>query len=91
MEKIIPISDLQSQAKKYVEQVNKTDEPVIVTRRGRAAAVLVSYDSFEGLLATQDEMAFGDWRRRLARAKDEAESGKGASLESYLQKRARRS
>lgn len=91
MEKIIPISDLQSQAKKYVEQVNKTDEPVIVTRRGRAAAVLVSYDSFEGLLATQDEMAFGDWRQRLAKAKSESESGKGASLESYLQKRARRS
>ncbi|MDE2510806.1 MAG: type II toxin-antitoxin system Phd/YefM family antitoxin, partial [Elusimicrobia bacterium] len=31
MNKIIPISDLQTSAKKYVEQVRETDEPVIVT------------------------------------------------------------
>lgn len=91
MERIIPISDLQSKAKKYVEQVKKTEEPVIVTQRGRATAVLVSFDSFEGLLATQDEMSFKDWRRRLARAEKESREGKGISLESYLQKRTRRS
>jgi len=39
MEKIIPISDLQTKAKKYVDQVKKTEEPIIITQRGRAAAV----------------------------------------------------
>jgi PHD/YefM family antitoxin component YafN of YafNO toxin-antitoxin module len=38
MDKIIPISDLQTKAKKYVDQVKETEEPVVITQRGRAAA-----------------------------------------------------
>ncbi len=91
MNKIIPISDLQTSAKKYVEQVRETDEPVIVTQRGRASAVLVSYESYEGLMATQDEMTFPDWRKRLARAKKEGAAGKTVSLEEYDVHRSRRS
>ena len=91
MDKIIPISDLQSKAKKYVDQVKKTDQPVIVTQRGRAAAVLVSYESFEGLVATQDEMSFSDWQERLAQAKKDSSQKKGMTLEAYLKKRAAKS
>jgi prevent-host-death family protein len=90
MDRIIPISDLQTKAKKYVEQVRETDEPVIVTQRGRASAVLVSYESYEGLLATQDEMTFPDWRKRLARAKREEAAGKTIPLEEYASRRKRR-
>ena len=57
MDKIIPISDLQTQAKKYVDQVKETEQPVVITQRGRAAAVLVSYEAYEGFLATRrDEL-----------------------------------
>lgn len=91
MDKIIPISDLQTQAKKFVEQVRKTAEPLIVTQRGRASAVLVSYEAYEGLLATQDEMSYEDWKSRLSRARREGRTGKSRSLEAYLQKRSRRS
>ncbi|MBI2337350.1 MAG: type II toxin-antitoxin system Phd/YefM family antitoxin [Deltaproteobacteria bacterium] len=81
MEKIIPISDLQSQAKKFVEQVNKTREPVIITQRGRAAALLVDLESYEGHMATLDEMSYPDWEKRLAKAK--RERGKGVKLEDF--------
>lgn len=87
---MIPISDLQTKAKKYVDQVRETAQPIIVTQRGRASAVLVSYESFEGLLATQDEVGFPDWKRRLARAERESHEGRGVPLESYLRKRSRR-
>ena len=88
MNQIIPISDLQTHAKKYVEQVKKTLEPVIVTQRGRAAAILVDYHAYEGHLASQDELTYPDWRKRLIRAHQE--SGSGIPLESYLKKRAAR-
>jgi prevent-host-death family protein len=88
MQHIIPISDLQTQAKKYIDQVRKTKEPILVTQRGRAAVVLVEYENYEGHQATLDEMAYPDWERRLARA--QAESGKGISLEAYLKKRSRK-
>jgi prevent-host-death family protein len=89
MNQIIPISDLQSSAKRYVDQVRKTDRPVIVTQRGRPAAVLVSYEDFEGFEATRDEMAFSDWRRRLARAEKESKEGRGVELGAYLKKHRR--
>lgn len=90
MQKIIPISDLQSKAKKYVDQVKETDQPVIVTQRGRAAAVLVSYDTFEGYLATRDEMSYRDWPHRLERAEREARASKRITLDAYVKRRARR-
>lgn len=90
MDTIIPISDLQTKAKKYVDQVKKTAEPIVITQRGRAAAVLVNYDEFEGLRAAQREMSFPDWKKRLERAEKESGHAKGVELEDYLQKRKRR-
>lgn len=90
MDKIIPISDLQTKAKQVVEQVKDTDQPVVITQRGRAAAVLVSVETYEGLLATRDEMSYSDWEARLAQAKRESKRGKGVSLDSYVKRRARR-
>jgi prevent-host-death family protein len=89
VDKIIPISDLQTSAKRYVDQVRKTDQPVIVTQRGRPAAVLVSYAEFEGLLETKAEMAFGDWRQRLARAEKESRTGRRVALDAYVKQRRR--
>jgi prevent-host-death family protein len=88
MDKIIPISDLQSKAKKYVDQVRLTEEPVIITQRGRAAAILVDYDSYEGHLLTLDEMSYPDWRARLAQGKRESHAGKGIELHAFLKKKA---
>lgn len=90
MDKIIPISDLQTKAKKYVDQVRETEQPVVVTQRGRASAVLVSYEAYEGMLATMDEMSYPDWRQRLKRARKESAEGKGIPLETYLAGRKRR-
>ncbi|NNN07020.1 MAG: type II toxin-antitoxin system Phd/YefM family antitoxin [Elusimicrobia bacterium] len=90
MDKIIPISDLQTKAKKYVDQVRETEQPVVVTQRGRASAVLVSYEAYEGMLATMDEMSYPDWRQRLARAKREEAAGKTIPLSVYLAQRKRR-
>lgn len=90
MDKIIPISDLQSHAKKYVDQVKETDQPVVITQRGRAAAVLVSYAEYEGFLATRDEMSYPDWDRRLRRAIKESAAGKHVTLDAYLKRRSRR-
>jgi len=56
----------------------------------RAAAVLVSYEAYEGFLATRDEMSYPDWERRLKQAHREAKQGKGISLDAYLKRRAQR-
>jgi prevent-host-death family protein len=89
MDKIIPISDLQAAAKKYVDQVKNTDEPIIITQRGRAAAVLMKYESYEGHILTQEEMGNSDWKARLALVQKESARTKGIDLDKYLKGRSR--
>jgi prevent-host-death family protein len=89
MDKIIPISDLQTKAKKYIDQVRETEEAIIVTQRGRASAVLVNYEVYEGMLALQDEMSFPDFKKRMAQARREQAAGKTFSLEEVLAQRKR--
>lgn len=90
IDKIVPISDLQSKARQIVDQVQRTETPIVITRRGRAAAVLLDYATYEGLVAMQDEMSFPDWRKRLDRAEKEFRSGKAIALEDYVRARAKR-
>jgi len=90
MEKIIPISDLQTRAKKIVESVKQTRDPVIITQRGRPAALLVNYEDYEGMVATLDELSQPDWRERLAEAERDSKAGKGIELEEFKAKRAKR-
>lgn len=86
-EKIVPISDLQAKAGEIVDQVQDTEEAVVITRRGRASAVLIDYATYEGLLATREELSYPDWHARLARAEADSRAGKGTSLSDYKRSR----
>jgi antitoxin YefM len=90
MEKIIPISELQTRAKNIVESVKRTRDPVVITQRGRPAALLVNYEEYEGIMATLEEMSQPDWRERLAQAERDSKAGKGVELEEFKAKRAQR-
>ena len=46
MKNIVPITDLQRQAGQIISGLKDSDEPVIVTQRGRAAAVIISADRY---------------------------------------------
>ena len=65
--KIIPISDLRQNASDVVKGVSSSREPVFITQRGRAAAVLVSMEVYED---SQREL---DVLRVLARGEKEIE------------------
>ena len=73
MKKIIPITDLQRQAGQVVGSLSDSDEPVIVTQRGRAAAVIVSierYRQIEDDLERLDELELSEMvgQARMAKA-----------------------
>lgn len=59
MKNIVPITDLQRQAGQIVSGLADSDEPVVITQRGRAAAVIVSasrYAEIEEDLRRLDEL-----------------------------------
>jgi prevent-host-death family protein len=77
MNKIIPITDLQRQAGQIVSGVVNSDESVIITQRGRPAAVLVSaarYSQIEEDLATLDELELVDMVTRSREAMNRGET-----------------
>ena len=47
MPNIVPISDLRQGAAALLKKVKDSREPIVVTQRGRAAAVLLSVDEYE--------------------------------------------
>ena len=76
--KIIPISDLRQNASDVVKSVSSTREPVFITQRGRAAAVMVSMEVYKN---TQHEM---DILHLLARGEKEIETGTAYELNDVL-------
>lgn len=76
--KIIPISDLRQNASDVVKSVSSSREPVFITQRGRAAAVMVSMAVYEN---SQHEM---DVLHLLARGEKEIEAGIGHELSDVL-------
>jgi prevent-host-death family protein len=76
--KIIPISDLRQNASDVVKGVSSSREPVFITQRGRAAAVLVSMEAYED---SQREI---EVLRLLARGEKEIDAGIGHELGDVL-------
>jgi len=75
---IIPITDLRQDATAIVKRVIVSREPLVITQRGRAAAVLVSMETYKH---SQHELEI---LRLLARGEKEIEAGKGYELDEVL-------
>jgi len=75
---IIPVSDLRKDAAKVLKKLKELKEPLIITQRGRAAAVMQSVESFE-----QSEH-YKELLRLLAKGEREIEIGEGYDLDTVL-------
>ena len=75
---IIPVSDLRKDAAKVLKRVKDSREPVVITQRGRAAAVLLSVEAFEQSERDRELL------RLLAKGEREIEAGEGHDLDSVL-------
>jgi len=76
--KIIPISDLRQDASGVIKRVAASRDPLFITQRGRATAVMLSMKEYE---QTQHELEI---LRLLARGEKEIEAGVSFDLDSVL-------
>ena len=75
---IIPISDLRQDAAKLLKQLQNDKEPLIITQRGRATAVMLGVDAYEKLEHEKEIL------RLLAKGEKEIETGIGYELDIIL-------
>jgi prevent-host-death family protein len=75
---IIPVTDLRQDAAAALKRLKTSKQPVVITQRGRAAAVLLSMEEYER----------GEHERQLlrliARGEQEITAGKGFDLDAVL-------
>lgn len=76
--KLIPITDLRQDSSAVLETVRNSREPLIITQRGRAAAVMLSVEEYE---RSENERQILEL---LARGEKEIAAGKGFSLGAVL-------
>jgi len=75
---IIPVSDLRQDAAKLLNRLRKSKEPLIITQRGRASAVIIGVDAYEEMEHEKELL------RLLARGEREIEAGQGYDLDTVL-------
>jgi prevent-host-death family protein len=74
----IPVSDLKQDASTTLKRVQKSKRPLIVTQRGRPAAVLLSMDVYQKREQEREIL------RLLALGEREIAAGKGYDLDEVL-------
>ncbi len=75
---IIPVSDLRQDTSNLLKKLRKSKEPLIITQRGRASAVIIGVDAYEESEHEKELL------RLLARGEKEIEIGQGFDLDSVL-------
>ncbi|MFZ2631886.1 MAG: type II toxin-antitoxin system Phd/YefM family antitoxin [Desulfosalsimonadaceae bacterium] len=75
---IIPVSDLRQDAAKLLRELNKNKEPLIITQRERATAVMIGVEAYEKSEHEKQLL----WL--LAKGEREIESGEGYDLDAVL-------
>jgi prevent-host-death family protein len=75
---IIPVSDLRQDAARTLRRLNRSSQPLVVTQRGRATAVLVGIKEYQ---RSERERAI---LKLLAQGEREIRAGRGTDLETVL-------
>lgn len=75
---IIPVSDLRQDAAKVMKQLRNSKEALIITQRGRAAAVIIGVEAHEKSEHEKEIL------RLLAKGNREMEIGEGYDLDDVL-------
>lgn len=75
---IVPVSDLRQDAARVLKDLNQSDEPIFITQRGRATAVLVGIDAYARAEAEREILLL------LARGEREIAEGVGHSLDDVM-------
>jgi len=75
---IVPVTDLRQDAAAVLRRLRGSREPLVITQRGRAAAIMLSPEAYERSRRERELL------RLLARGEREISRAKGYSLDSVL-------
>ena len=63
--KVLPLSEVKAKLSELLDVVERRDEPVTITRNGKAVAILVSKDEYDGWHETMQILSDRDFVREI--------------------------
>jgi antitoxin YefM len=91
MSRTLPISEVKTHLPELLTGVEEREEEIVVTRKGRPAAVLVNFDEYERLKATVEILSDADLMRQVRSGKRHfAAGGKGVTLDELFGEQVKR-
>ena len=76
IETYVPVGQVVSRLPAMLETIQGRGKAVAITKDGAPAAVLLSYDTFAGLLETMEILSDNDTVRQLARSVEDLRQGR---------------
>lgn len=77
----LSLTELRPRLSELIDRARDVFDRFVITRRGKAEAVLLSADDYEGLLETLDILSDQELVRRLVRAEEDVARGETYRLE----------
>ena len=78
MPDIVPVTDLRQDAAAVLRRLKESDGPLVITQRGRVAAIMISPESYERTDRERELLL------KLARGERDLLQGKGHTLDQVL-------
>ncbi len=79
-----PMSEVQQELPEVLDMIENADERVVVIRHDRPAAVMMSYEEYEGLLETLDILSAPGAREEIREAEARYAAGEYSTAEEIL-------
>jgi prevent-host-death family protein len=89
MDRTLPLANVKAHLSEIVDQVESAHDRVVLTRNGRAAAVILSPDDLEALEETLDLLSQPNALEEIRKAREELDAGRFVTGDE-LRKRFRR-
>lgn len=89
--KTLPLTEARKDLPKIVDEVSAAHEHVVITKRGRPEAVVMSVDEFESWQETMDILADRKAMAAIARAERDIKAGRVRNWEEIKARKRRRS
>jgi antitoxin YefM len=77
----LSLTDLRPRLSEAIDRANDLFDRFVITRRGRAEAVLLGSDDYEGLLETLEILSDREAVERLIQAEEDLRRDEGVDLE----------
>lgn len=76
LKNILPVTTVKKNLKKLLQQVDEERSPLVITRDGQAAGLLMSIKEYEGMLETMEILSHPKVLRALKKGEEDIKNGK---------------